>query len=324
MSRRVIRTEQMSSFEKKLIQAIKQKRGAEGLSIRALASTVGVSFSTLARIERGEGQPDNNSKIRLLQWLGPDAEAAGLNLEHVALVHFRAGKNVRSATVQALLRAAESLRSSMGTTTHRKEFDDYENVLVSDPISLSKEDLETIAEKFRLDLGLSPIQPLDSLKLQVEGVTIVKLSSFVSLKEEIMYLLSGASSREWSAMSVPLDIRHEQWAVLLNDAHTIERQRVTVLEEIWHILLGHKLTKISRVSEVYGRTYDKIEEHDAFYVASASLLPRAAIIDLIRNNYSASEIAFEFGTSHELVDYRIKRLGLWREHTGKQIKLSSD
>jgi len=37
-----------------------------------------------------------------------------------------------------------------------------------------------------------------------------------------------------------------------------------------------------------------------------------------------AKFARVFGTSSELVDYRIKRLGLWREHVGKQIKLSGD
>jgi Zn-dependent peptidase ImmA (M78 family) len=125
-------------------------------------------------------------------------------------------------------------------------------------------------------------------------------------------------------MSVPLDPEDENWAVLLNDSHTVERQRVTVLEELWHILLGHKLTKIARVAEAYGRTYDKTEEHDAYYLASATLLPKAAMIDAVSKNRSSEQIARVFGTSSELVDYRIKRLGLWREHVGKQIRLSRD
>jgi len=129
---------------------------------------------------------------------------------------------------------------------------------------------------------------------------------------------------EWSAMSVPLDAEDESWAVLLNDSHTVERQRVTVLEELWHILLGHKLTRIARVAEAYGRTYDETEEHDAYYLASATLLPKAAVTDAVNKNRSSEQIARIFGTSSELVDYRIKRLGLWREHVGKQIRLSRD
>uniref|UniRef100_UPI0026132F92 helix-turn-helix domain-containing protein n=1 Tax=Asticcacaulis sp. TaxID=1872648 RepID=UPI0026132F92 len=60
----------MSNFEEKLIKAVIEKRNRLSLSIRALSAQVGISFSTLARLERGAGLPDNNSKIRLLEWLG--------------------------------------------------------------------------------------------------------------------------------------------------------------------------------------------------------------------------------------------------------------
>ncbi len=314
----------MPSFEEKLVRAVKRKREAEGLSIRALSATVGVSFSTLARIERREGQPDTSSKIRLLQWLGADAEDAGLRFDNVAFVHFRAGKNIRSSTVRALLRAADRLRQSMGGQGGWKGQDDTDDNASGGSVSLSKEELEQTAEKFRVDLGLSHDEPLDSLRIEVKGVRVIPAGKMDCLDARIVSQFRGNAGGEWSAMSVPLDPGNENWAVLLNDSHTVERQRVTLLEEFWHILLGHKLTKIARVAEAYGRTYDKTEEHDAYYLASATLLPKAAMIDAVSKNRSSEQIAREFGTSSELVDYRIKRLGLWREHMGKQIKLSPE
>lgn len=312
----------MPSFEEKLIRAVKQKREAEGLSIRALSAAVGISFSTLARIERGDGQPDNNSKIRLLQWLGADAEDAGVGFDNVAFVHFRAGKNIRSSTVRTLLRAADCLRQSLGSQDRREGHDVVDDNASAGSVSLSKEELEHTAEKFRADLGLSHDEPLDSLRIEVEGVRVIPVGKADCLDARTVSHLRGNTGGEWSAMSVPLDPENENWAVLLNDSHTVERQRVTVLEEFWHILLGHKLTKIARVAEAYGRTYDKAEEHDAYYLASATLLPKAAVIDAVSKNRSSAQIARLFGTSSELVDFRIKRLGLWREHLGKQIKLS--
>lgn len=312
----------MPHFEKRLIEAVKRKREAEGLSIRALSAAVGVSFSTLARIERGEGQPDNNSKIRLLQWLGPYAEEAGLSFDNVAFVHFRAGRNVQSGTVRALLRAADCLRQSMGSESAWGAYSDLSGA--DEAVSLSKAELEETAERFRADLGLGETEPLDSLRLEVEGINIILLSKTNRVDAATARRLRGVASGEWSAMSVPLDIEREIWAVLLNDSHTLQRQRVTVLEEYWHILLGHKLTKISKVADSFGRTYDATEEHDAYYLASASLLPKTAMIKAVSENLTSTQIAEKFGTSSELADYRIKRLGLWRQHAGKQIKLASD
>ena len=68
----------MRDFDNKLVEAVKSKMDREGLSVRALSKIVGVSFSTLARINRGDGSPDNNTKIRLLEWLRADAQEAGL------------------------------------------------------------------------------------------------------------------------------------------------------------------------------------------------------------------------------------------------------
>ena len=317
----------MKSFEAQLVNAIRKKREQEGLSIRALSAVVGISFSTLARIERGEGLPDNNSKIRLLEWLGEEAEEAGLKFDNVAFVHFRAAKNVRSITVQSLLRAADCLRRDALANPNESAKDPAppRSSSTDDQIvALSKEELERIAGEFRKDLGLSPDQPLESMKLDVEGVCIYEFSKTKCLEASLVRKLRTEMSDEWSAMSVPLDELGDRWAVLLNDDHKKERQRVTILEEYWHILLGHKLTKIARIAEAYGRTYDQSEEHDAYFLAAASLLPKTALEKAVKQKQSSAVIAQKFGTSAELVDYRIKRLGLWREHIGKKVALSTD
>ena len=309
----------MPSFESRLVKAVKRKREAEGLSLRALSAIVGISFSTLARIERGDGEPDNNSKIRLLEWLGPDADEEGLGFDNVAFVHFRAAKNVRSTTVQTLLVAAECLKRSMAEDEAEhpsSKANDHEAV------SLSKEDLERSAEKFRKDLKLGPEDPLDSLRLEIEGVDIVRLRETNCLDAATVKRLSTDACSEWSAMSVPLDDAHDRWAVLLNDCHEVQRQRVTLLEEVWHIFLGHRLVRIAKIAEAYGRTYDQAEEHDAYYLAAATLLPKKAVIAAIGKRQTSLQIAQRFGTSPELVDYRIKRLGLWRDHIGKRVTLA--
>lgn len=314
----------MKSFEERLVEAVKRKREAEGLSLRALSAIIGVSFSTLARVERGEGLPDNNTKIRMLEWLGPAGEAEGLTFENVALVHFRAGKNVRSQTVQTLLRAADCIkRANAGDTAQTSDSAPAGREAEHVAVSLSKEDLEQIAEKFRSDLRLASDQPLNSLLLEVEGVETVRVTATNCLEAPTIRYLTTEGCDEWSAMSVPLDETHNRWAVLVNDCHTEERQRVTLLEEYWHILLGHKLTKISRVADAYGRTYDQTEEHDAYYLASATLLPRGAMADAVEKRQSSVEIAQRFGTSPELVDYRLKRIGLWRDHVGKRVSLAT-
>ncbi|RWB73580.1 MAG: ImmA/IrrE family metallo-endopeptidase [Mesorhizobium sp.] len=309
----------MDEFEKKLVGAVREKREREGLSIRALSGIVGISFSTLARIERGDGSPDNNSKIRLLEWLGPDADEHELGFDRVAFVHFRAGKNASSGTVQTLLQAAVCLRQhyAKGEITEPSSAPTD-----ADVIAMSKEELEQTAEDFRKDLGLKKNDPLDPFYLVVDSVKVERLQDTSCIPKMAKSTLAGPSRNEWSAMSVPLNADQDSWVVFLNDYHTVERQRVTLLEEYWHILSGHKLTKIAKIAGSFGRTYDSAEEHDAYFLASATLLPRDAMRRMVSDGKSAPEIASFFGTSPELVEYRIKRLGLWREHIGKKVSLA--
>lgn len=62
-----------------------------------------------------------------------------------------------------------------------------------------------------------------------------KRTSTNCLERSLVKHLGVDACDEWSAMSVPLNRSEDTLAVLLNDCHTVERQRVTVMEEYWHI-----------------------------------------------------------------------------------------
>jgi transcriptional regulator with XRE-family HTH domain len=306
----------MSMNLKKLVKVMKRKRQAEGLSIRALSAKIGVSFSSLARIERGDGEPDNNSAIRILEWLGTDGRESGLRFDDVAYVHFRAEKNIDSKTVRHLLIAASAI----------KELYQADDVFVDDgeesvALALTKPEMEEMAEEFREDLGVGPDDALDALRIRIDDVAVFVPADIDELDPQSLAHLTGIASASWSAMSIPIDLENDRWAILRNDTHTVERQRVTYLEECWHIMLGHKLTKIAKITDSYGRTYDSDEEHDAYYLASASLLPKAAVSACVSNGDSSEAIAEKFGVSQQLVEYRIKRLGLWKAFRGKAVSM---
>ncbi len=307
----------------KLVFAMKSKREEEGLSIRKLAPMIGVSFSGLARVERGEGRPDHNTAVRILNWLGDDAERYGVKMEEVALVHFRAAKNASSKAVEHLLQIAKDLKRSRSTDllSDSSTPNDQPSFSSPDNKGLSKSEMEAKAQEIRELVGIKPDEPLPALKIKITGVEVVKISDLEDVyPDEVNYLCNEGSS-DWSAMSVPLDIEEQNWVVLRNDTHTPERQAVTYLEECWHILLGHKLTKVAKIAGSYGRTYESTEEHDAFYLASATLLPADEVREFVTKGKSAAEIGAHFGTSPELAEYRIKRLGLWTNYRGIQVKL---
>ena len=295
---------------------MKRKRHADGLSIRALSAMIGVSFSSLARIERGDGEPDNNSAIRIIEWLGQEGEDEGLTLDQVAYVHFRADKNIQSKTVHCLLSAANSIKGQYNLAFH---YDGDAEESVS--LVLSKQEMEEMAEEFRNDLGVNEDEPFDALRMKIHGVDVFVPGDILDLEDDCLTYLTGEGSDQWSAMSVPLDLEADRWAVLRNDQHQLVRQKVTYLEECWHIMLGHKLTKVARISDAFGRTYDTTEEHDAYYLAAASLLPKVAVSKCIEQGESSEVIANKFGVSQPLVEYRIKRLGLWKAFRGLNVTM---
>jgi len=317
------RTIKMSVDNVKLINALKNKRNAEGLSLRKLATQIGVSFSTLARIERGDGEPDNNSLLRILDWLGIHGEQAGLKFENVALVHFRAAKNVTSLTTKFLLETAHILKKQYFSDVECDQISNAgDNEAQGPALALSKPEMEEMSQKLRSDLGLKKKEVLNALGLRIRGVDVFVPRDVDDLGKGCLKHLTGKGADEWSAMSVPLNLGEDKWAVVRNDCHSLERQRVTYLEECWHILLGHKLTKVAKIGNAYGRTYESSEEHDAFYLAAATLLPEQAVREAVEDGKSAEEIGQNFGTSPDLVEYRIKRMGLWRVYKSISIEIS--
>ena len=74
-------------------------------------------------------------------------------------------------------------------------------------------------------------------------------------------------------------------------------------------------------ADAYGRTFDSAEEHDAYYLAAACMLPETMLRRAVREGQTAIEIGAAYGASRELVEYRIKRLGLWRTYKNKGLEL---
>lgn len=178
-----------------------------------------------------------------------------------------------------------------------------------------------MANGFRSDLSVNREDPLDALNLRISGVEVFAASQAELLDEACAQYLLGPALNEWFEMNVPRDVTDDTWAILRNDGHSIERQRVTYLEECRHILLGHKLIRIAKTGDAYGRTYDSPEEHDAHFLASACLLPDTNVRDFVKAGKSAKDIAAQFGTSMEMAEYRIKHLGLWRAYQKRSIDM---
>jgi transcriptional regulator with XRE-family HTH domain len=102
-------------------ELVKRQRQRTKLSLREVATTTGVSASTLSRVENGVGTPDSATLARLAQWLGVPLERlmSGSLLSHseatepvvyyptestpsIVEAHLRADKSLQPDTAKAL------------------------------------------------------------------------------------------------------------------------------------------------------------------------------------------------------------------------------
>tara|TARA_R110002050_G_scaffold161419_1_gene291070 strand:+ start:186 stop:533 length:348 start_codon:yes stop_codon:yes gene_type:complete len=104
----------------KFSEMIKSKRGTKGL--RALASEIGVSASTLSRIEQGN-LPDIDTYLKLCSWLEVSSEffttgeyTGEDNKKTNVIAHLRADKTLPSKTAEALIQMINLAYASTQTT----------------------------------------------------------------------------------------------------------------------------------------------------------------------------------------------------------------
>ena len=93
-----------------------------------------------------------------------------------------------------------------------------------------------MTQELRKELRLHHQQPLDPLKIAIDGVTVLTIHQIQGISPKVVAHLEGAGTTTWSAMSVPVDEENDQWIIVRNAQHNVARQHVSLLEEFWHIL----------------------------------------------------------------------------------------
>ena len=174
--------------------------------------------------------------------------------------------------------------------------------------------VEKHALKLRLCAGSRGEEPLDTARLRiVYKVDVAYPKDIDSLGEEVSAYLSELSPQTWSGMS--LDLPNGRRLVVLNPNMTIERERVTLMEEISHMYHGHAPSELhSRAVDFGPRKHDAQVEKEAYWTAAAALLPSVAVGKAVWNAVSVEELAANYEVSVELAEFRIKTLGLWAHH----------
>lgn len=140
------------------------------------------------------------------------------------------------------------------------------------------------------------------------GVPLVdQYAQFNVLPSEIRDQILGVVSQQWSAATIegpagPL--------IVVNPTHAPTRIKVTLAEELAHLVIGHPPSKIDPSTGM--RTYNTSVEEEAFGVGGALVMPYGQLFRLVKEARPLSEIAGTFGVSQMLANCRINRAGLRR------------
>lgn len=180
------------------------------------------------------------------------------------------------------------------------------------PLSGKGKLYEQKATQIRLFAGLSELEPLDPFRLaEALNLQVISVGAVEGLSDWVRESL-GKPDRQWSGATMP-PLADGRQIIILNDRQSRTRQAATLMEEICHVLLGHKHTRVAVTPGVLGhqgRVYDEVIEQEAYGVGAAVLVPYRALVRLLQAQQSIKQIAQHFGVSQALIRYRMKLLGL--------------
>lgn len=184
-------------------------------------------------------------------------------------------------------------------------------------VRLTKEGIrhyEESARSLRDRAGVGPYERFDPLALTAQLGVVLKYPDEVdNLPQDLFAQIASMDAKEWSGMGLALP--RDKLLVILNRNQTLERARVTLLEEVAHQYHGHTPVGIGPGGRAQ---YHAEEEQEAKFTAAAAMLPMREVARAVYRGNSAAHIASRFGASTELVEMRIKTLNLWEYYGGHE------
>lgn len=168
--------------------------------------------------------------------------------------------------------------------------------------------------RVRMGAPLNPFHLAHFARLLVVDFAEVK-----GLPPEAREHLLGPASEQWSGGACSIPLPDGRKIVILNPNHGAMRTNATLMEEVSHVFLGHKPSRLQVVAETEnGRTvsreYRKADEEQAYATGAAALVPFSALRKFVYEGRSSQQISKHFRVSRELVEYRLKVTRLWRTY----------
>jgi hypothetical protein len=168
-------------------------------------------------------------------------------------------------------------------------------------------------------------QRLDPFKLARFAKLLVAAYDQIEpfLSEETKVHLTGEGKNSWSGGAASHTLPDGRKLIILNPTHGKNRQNATLMEEISHVFLGHKPSRLAvktqdKHGNIIARDYNEAIEEEAYSTGAAALVPYTALRWMVLEGKTSAEIARHFYVSRLLVEFRIKISRLWDEYKAKQ------
>jgi len=169
--------------------------------------------------------------------------------------------------------------------------------------------IEGRGQALRSVCGVPTFGRLDPFELaKALNVELVELRGIAGLDPEVLECLTEEDPSAWSAGMVHgMDGLH---LVVLNPTHDSRRQRASLMEELAHMFLNHKPSRLNSYDGLIVRSWNKTQETQAYWVGAAALLPRRVIKGARTLGRDAALVANEHMVSEALVHFREKVVGI--------------
>lgn len=160
-------------------------------------------------------------------------------------------------------------------------------------------------------------QRLDPFELaKYAKLLVITFDEIVGLSEQTIRHLLGEGKDLWSGGAASHKLPDGRKLIILNPTHSKNRHNATLMEEISHVFLGHKPSRLAiesknREGKAIARDYNADIEEEAYSTGAAALVPYAALKRFVNDGKTAAQIARHFNVSRALVEYRIKISRLW-------------
>ncbi len=172
---------------------------------------------------------------------------------------------------------------------------------------------ENVSVQLRKDLGLTPIARLDvNALVDWLDIKIWTPHEVPGLERKSTEILLKKDSDAWSAVTLTVNGKN---LIILNSSHSKARQASDLTHELAHILIGHEAHRvdISPDGLLMLSTYNRDQEDEASWMAGCLLLPREALVVIIKQQFDFETAAKKYGVSHDMLRWRINVTGVQRQ-----------